>query len=113
MMVVESILRMYREREQFGHVEILTASVRKLDHIFYALNLKSAAITIPLKLFQEWADMGFSVPLDSYRYDPGMLTPIPYREISFDRDWRSYDLHHDLTDIGLTKFMEDWRKILK
>lgn len=96
-----------------NHVEVLTASVRKLDHILYALQLKSAAITIPLKIFQEWADKNFPVPPTTFTYDTGSLSPIPYREIPLDRDWRSYDLHHDLTEIGLTKFMEDWQAMLR
>lgn len=127
MEVVENILKMYHNapvshlnlrggqeelfENQGSHIEVLTASVRKFDHIFYALQLGSAAITIPFKIFQQWADMGFSTPLDSYHYDPRALKPMPYREIPLDRDWRSYDLHHDLTDIGLTRFMEDWHSI--
>lgn len=96
-----------------SHVEVLTASVRKLDHIFYALQLKSHAITIPFKIFEKWADMKFMLALPSYHYDSGELTPIPYKEIPLNKEWQTYDLHHDLTDIGLTKFMEDWMSIIK
>lgn len=138
MQVVENILDMYQtislqstpphplfERGGMGelqkksqgelrsHVEVLTASLRKLDHLLYALQLKSPAITVPFKIFQEWAEKEFPLPDSNFRYDPGTLTPIPYHEIPLDMDWREYDLRHDLTDKGLTKFMEDWQSIIK
>lgn len=112
MEVVANIFRMYGKYGK-QKVEVLTASVRKLDHLFYALQLKSHAITVPFKIFEKWAGTGFKQPLPSYRYDPGSLKPIPYKELILDRDWRDYDLHHPLTDAGVAKFMEDWTSITK
>ncbi|MEK7165371.1 MAG: transaldolase family protein [Patescibacteria group bacterium] len=109
--VVSNTLKMYQTANQ--HVSVLTASVRRLDHIFYALSLKSPAITIPFKTFQMWSETGFRTPLPSYRYDPGALTPLPYKELTLDKDWHDYDLHHDLTDAGVTKFMEDWTNLIR
>lgn len=122
MEVVANILKMYQKTassvqhlasSEERSVEVLTASVRKLDHLFYALFLKSDAITVPFNIFQKWADTDFKQPLPSYRYDPGELMPIPYKELSLDRDWRDYNLQHDLTDAGVEKFMEDWNSITK
>lgn len=109
--VVVNILRMYQNVS--SHVKVLTASVRKLDHIFYALFLKSAAVTIPKKLLTQWADMRFTLPLHSYRYLPVNLRHISYKELDLTDDWRDFDLSHPLTDSGLTKFMEDWKSIVK
>ena len=95
------------------HVEVLTASVRTLNHLLYALFLKSPAITVPYKILLEWESLGFRLPGEDFIYDYGALKPIPYQELTLDRDWCSYDLRHDLTDKGLAKFMEDWRSIIK
>ena len=111
MEVVVNEQKMYAAGD--GHVEILTASLRKLDHLFYALYLKSPAITVPFKIFREWADGGFQQAAGGFDYDPGSLKPLPYREIPLDRDWQSYNIQHDLTDVGLIRFMEDWRSIIK
>ncbi len=109
--VIANELRMYREGD--GHVDVLTASVRTLDHLLYAIALGSQAITIPMKTFHQWADQKFPLPDDAFIYEAGNLKPIPYEPLSLDQDWRSYDLHHDLTDAGLVRFMDDWNKMLK
>ena len=44
--LIASILKMYRQGD--GHVEVLTASVRSMDHFLYALELGSDIITTPL-----------------------------------------------------------------
>jgi transaldolase len=104
-------LSMYRNGN--GHVDVLTASVRTLDHLLDAIYLQSPAITIPMKVFQEWADQKFPLPEDGFTYNAGSLKPIPYQQLSLDQDWHSYDLHHDLTDAGLVRFTQDWQKIIK
>lgn len=95
-----------------GHVQVITASVRSLDHLLYALKLKSHIVTIPFKVFKLWADGGFALPPDEYVYNPAGLTGLPYREVSLDNDWQSYDLSHPLTDSGVTKFWEDWKVVV-
>lgn len=107
--VVKNELEMYKKGD--GHVEVLTASLRRLSHLLYALFLKSPAITVPYKIFTEWQAAKFIQPMEQFRYEADQVTPIPYQEITLERDWRSYNLQHDLTDAGLTKFMEDWKSI--
>jgi transaldolase len=107
--VIVNELKMYRNGD--GHVDVLTASVRTLGHLMDAIHLQSPAITVPMKVFQEWANQKFPLPDDTFTYDAGGLKPIPYQQLSLDQDWRSYDLHHDLTDAGLTRFTQDWQKI--
>lgn len=108
MQVIENILKLYQEGD--GHVETLTASVRSIEHIKYALYLKSPIITIPAKVFLQWADEGFSQPDTSYAYQqPANIKPLPYQpDVTLGKPWDSYDLHHDLTDKGLTAFWNDW-----
>lgn len=96
-----------------GHVQVITASVRTIDHLLYALKLKSHIVTIPYKVFTQWAEAGFTVPGDEYLYNPSGLTEMPYHEVSLDNDWDSYDIAHPLTDAGTQKFWEDWKSIVQ
>jgi len=109
--VVANILEMYRK---FGdeHVRVITSSVRNVKHILYALWLKSDAITIPFKVFQEWADQGFPIPKEDFFYDAPGLTEIPYKELSLELNWQDYDIRHQLTEVGVTKFWEDWKNVV-
>ncbi len=112
MQVVSHIINMYRQGD--GHVEVLTASVRNLDHIFYALQLKSNIVTIPFKVFKEWADTSFKQPEESYVYSKPELKPIPFREdLVLGKAWQEYDLHHVLTDTGVERFWYDWMGIVE
>lgn len=107
--VIVNELKIYQSGD--GHVDVLTASVRTLGHLMDAIHLQSPAITIPMKLFQEWANQRFPLPDENFTYDAGDLKPIPYQQLSLDKNWRSYDLQHDLTEAGLTRFTEDWQKL--
>jgi len=111
MNLIANILKMYEKGD--GHVLTLTASVRNFNHLLYALQLKSPIITVPFKIFKEWADKGFSLPDETFVYDPGTLKPIPYREIPLDKPWTKYNIHHDLTDIGIERFSNDWNYLVK
>ena len=104
--VVRNIKEMYKNNK--SHVEVLTASTRSIEHIKYALFLKSEIITIPFKVFKLWADDGFSVPGEEYMYEPPNLKPIPYQELTLDKPWNAYYLSHPLTDAGIEAFYKDW-----
>lgn len=96
-----------------GHVQTLTASVRTLEHLLYAIALRSPLVTAPLKVYEAWAAAGFPAPDSKYAYPRGELKAIPYREVALGRPWREYDLQHDLTDVGLRKFAEAWNSLLR
>ncbi len=113
--VVANISEMYKKLGD-NHVKVLTASLRNVKQILYALWLKSDAITIPFKVLKEWGDPSpgsgrqpFELPSADFIYDAPGLIEIPYRELSLDVDWRELDLNHDLTTSGLAKFWEDWK----
>ena len=109
--VISAIAKMYRSPggKLDHHVQILTASVRNLDHLLYALYLKSDIITVPYKIFTLWADNGFTQPPEDYEYKCGNLNHIPYRaEISPGIPWEKYDISHDLTVKGVETFYSDW-----
>lgn len=109
--IIVNELKMYHSGD--GHVDVLTASVRTLGHLMEAICLQSPAITVPIKVFQEWANQKFPLPDENFIYDASHLKPIPYQQFSLDKNWRSYDLHHDLTDAGITRFTQDWQKLTK
>jgi transaldolase len=110
MQLIENILEMLEPGD--GHLLTLTASVRNEQHLIYALALGSPLITAPLSSYQAWAKSGFPVPDPGYQYDPGNLKPIPYSEVSLDKPWQDYDLHHELTDVGQRKFAADWASLI-
>ena len=109
--VIDGIVRMYRKGD--GHVEVLTASVRNIDHFLYALRLGSDIITVPYEVLKTWGEKGMPMPGDTYKYDVKSLRPIPYREIDLGKKWEDYDVRHELTDKGMERFSADWNALIK
>ncbi|MGZ3494096.1 MAG: transaldolase family protein [Thermodesulfobacteriota bacterium] len=109
--VISHILQMYRKGD--GHVMVLTASVRKMDHLLYALKLGSDIITGPFQVLKEWGEKGLPMPGDDYIYRPGSLKSIPFKEIDLTKNWQSYDIRHELTDKGMERFSADWNALIK
>jgi len=95
-----------------GHVEVLTASVRTMEHLLGALALGSDIVTAPAKLLLAWAEAGMPVPEASYPAAPAGLTPIPRVSLSLDRPAAEYAIGHPLTDVGLEKFAADWNSLI-
>ncbi len=108
--LIYNIIGMYREGD--GHVEVLTASVRSIDHLLYALKLGSDIVTAPFGILREWGDRGLPVPGDEYSYDTGSLKAIPIKDIALTKDWSAYDISHGLTDKGLERFSSDWNSLI-
>ena len=111
MELISNIIRMYQEGD--GHVEVLSASVRNSNHFLYALNLDSDIITAPFKVLKEWGDLGKPVPANDFSYDAGQLQPIPYLGLDLSKDWREFNIKHDLTDKGIDRFAADWNALIK
>jgi transaldolase len=108
--LIANIIAMYKKGD--GHVEVLTASVRSMDHFLYALKLGSDIITAPYMILKEWGDQGLPLPDESYRYDAKGLKQIPYNEIDLSRNWQDYDIAHELTLKGMGRFSEDWNSLI-
>jgi transaldolase len=108
--LISHVLTMYRKGD--GHVEVLTASVRTIDHLLYALKLGSDIITAPFKILKEWAGMGLPVPDNQYVYNAASLKAIPYRELTLTKGWQEYDIRHELTDKGIELFSKDWNSLI-
>ncbi|KKS52738.1 MAG: Transaldolase [Candidatus Magasanikbacteria bacterium GW2011_GWC2_42_27] len=109
--LIENVLKMYKEKGD-GHVEVLTASVRSMEHFLAAIALGSDIITAPAKILSAWKENGMNVPTD-YTYTREYLSQIVYEELSLTDDVSSYNIQHDLTDKGLEKFVADWKALFE
>lgn len=109
--LIKNIIKMYEGSDH--HVQVLTASVRSLNHLLYALALGSDIITAPFKILKGWAGQGLPIPDSSFSYDQGNLESIPYQELNLKKDWRKFDISHPLTDTGIEKFSSDWNSLTK
>jgi len=108
--LIANVLKMYKEGD--GHVEVLTASVRSMEHFFAAIALGSDIITVPGKYLPAWQEGGMEVPT-AYTYTREDLKPIAYEELSLTDDVSSYNIQHNLTDKGLEKFVADWKALFE
>lgn len=111
MSLVSNILKMYKSGDD--HVLTLSASVRTLSHLLYALKLESPIITLPFKVFKQWAETNFQLPEENFTYAPSDLTPIEYKNLDLSKLWTSFDIKHELTDVGIEKFSADWNSLVK
>jgi transaldolase len=109
--VISHILKMYQKGD--GHVMVLTASVRNIDHLLFALKLGSDIITVPFHVLKEWNQKGLPIPGKDYVYHPGKLKSIPFKEIDLAKKWQAYDIRHELTDKGMERFSADWNALIK
>ena len=115
MELVRNIKTMYQRGD--GHVHVLTASLRRLDHLLYAVALGSELVTSPAKLLEQWAAEKFRLPDAGFHYDPvdakgRQLKSIPYKELDLSATWESFDLKHQLTNKGIEKFVADYKSTL-
>jgi transaldolase len=115
MEVVGNIEEMYRQGD--GHVLVLAASLRKIDHLLYAFGLGVELVTAPARILEEWAAAKFTVPGKDFVYkaldkNGKSLRSIPYQKLDLNAPWESFDLNHELTDQGIRKFGEDYKSTL-
>jgi len=109
MQLIENILEMFKKSD--GHVEVLTASVRNLDHFFQAIKTRSDIITTPFKVLKEWGERKLPIPTDDFTYKSS-LSEIPCKEINLNQPWQNFDIQHELTDKGIQKFSDDWNLLI-
>lgn len=108
--LIENIIKMYKQGD--GHVEVLTASVRSVEHMTSAIALGTDIMTVPFKVLKDWAEAGMPASSDKLKVESNKLKPIEYQQINLGQPWASYNIQHELTDAGLKKFSEDWNKLI-
>lgn len=109
MSLIHNIIELYNDGD--GHVEILAASLRNMNHLHACLGAGVDIATVPFTLLKEWAGEGAEVD-SSFEYDAGDLAPIEKKELDLSAPWDSFDIQHDLTDAGLQRFADDWNALL-
>ncbi|MFH0943039.1 MAG: transaldolase family protein [Candidatus Beckwithbacteria bacterium] len=103
--LIKNILEMYKNGD--GHVEVLSASIRNLNHHLSCIKLQTDLITSPLSILKQWQKKQVVEPIVQ------SLKPMNYEEVDLNQPWESYQLQQDLTDAGLEKFCADWQGMIK
>jgi len=111
MSLISNIVEMYKKGD--GHSEVLSASVRNMNHFLASLALGVDIITAPFKILKEWGAMGMPIPKDLKDFDFSALKDISYKEIDINKNWKDFDIKHELTDKGLARFASDWNALIK
>jgi len=109
--LIKNILEMYKNGD--GHVDVLTASVRSLEHFLFAISLGSDIITAPFNILKEWGEKGMPLPDQNFVYEAPNLSPIDYQKIDLNKDWTGFNIKHELTDTGVERFSTDWNELIK
>jgi transaldolase len=107
--VVKNIKRMFSKGD--GHVLVLAASIRSLEHLLYSFVLETELVTVPAKVLELWASKNFPMPDKQFQYKSSG-SPIPYEELDLEQPWETFDIQHDLTRKGIEKFAADYRATL-
>jgi len=113
--VVKNIKKMFERGD--GHVHVLAASIRRLEHLLYSFALKSELATVPANVLEKWAAQGSELPEQNFQYRAvdgagKELKPIQYKEINLDAPWETFDIQHELTTQGIKKFVADYKSTL-
>lgn len=114
--LIRNIRKMYGSGD--GHVHILAASIRNLDHLLATFAFGADLVTVPAKVLEDWAAKGFPLPGQDFTYkgktsESRALKPILYKALDLNEQWESFDLAHELTTKGIRKFVEDYQSTLK
>jgi transaldolase len=113
--LVANIKKMYESGD--GHVHVLAASLRRLEHLLCAFALHAELATAPAKILEQWVAANVPLPDQKFQYKAvdakgNTLKPIPYQEIDLNSPWQSFDLRHELTEKGIRKFVDDFKSTL-
>jgi transaldolase len=114
--VIRNIKKMYGKGD--GHVHVLAASIRSVDHLLAAFAAGADLVTVPAKVLVEWTTKGFPMPDKPFHYQAvdaagKSLREIPYKQLNLELPWQSFDIRHELTNAGIQKFVADYRATLK
>ena len=114
--LVRNIKKMYAAGD--GHVHVLAASIRHLNHLLGSFALQAELATAPAKVWEEWAAASFPLPGNDFVYKAldkagNELRAIPYQSLDLNRSWEGFDIRHELTTKGIQQFVADYKSTLK
>ncbi|MFT5280745.1 MAG: transaldolase [Flavobacteriaceae bacterium] len=104
--LIEHILADYQKID--SHVSVLAASVRSLEHMQQIFELNTDIVTASKDLIVKWVQLEDNIEMTEEEQ-----TAIEYKELEVHEDWTQYNISHELTDVGLQKFADDWNKLIK
>ena len=108
--LIRNIKRMFAASD--GHVVVLAASIRNLQHLLFSFHLGAELVTVPGKVLEEWAEKGMPLPDKDFTYQP-VGSEIPYQELDISQPWERFDLQHELTRKGIQKFVADYESTIR
>lgn len=109
--VVKNLKKMYQRGD--GHVHVLAASIRHLDHLLGSFALEAELATVPTKVLEEWSANGLPLPDRNFVYQAANLKPIPYKELDLNLPWERFNIEHELTTQGIRKFVADYESTIR
>jgi len=95
-----------------GHVLVLAASIRNLQHLLYSFYVGAELVTVPAKVLEQWTLRGRPLPDQHFTYD-SVGSEIPYEQLDLEQPWTSFNIEHELTTKGIQKFVSDYRATLR
>lgn len=108
--VIKNIKQMFAGSD--GHVVVLAASLRGLEHLLYCFSLETELATVPGKVLDQWAQHDFPMPGPDFKFQSAG-SPIPYQEVDLDQPWESFAIEHPLTRQGIEKFVADYKATIQ
>lgn len=108
--LVRNIKRMFAASD--GHVLVLAASIRNLQHLLCSFHYQAELITVPAKVLEEWAQKGMPLPDESFSYQP-VGSEIRYENLDLNQPWDSFNIQHELTKKGIQKFVSDYESTIQ
>ncbi len=108
--VIKNIKQMFAAGD--GHVVVLAASLRGLEHLLYCFSLETELATVPGKVLDQWAQQEFPMPGPDFSFKP-VGAAIPYKEVDLNQPWDRFDIEHKLTRQGIEKFVADYRATIR
>ena len=108
--LIRNIKRMFAQSD--GHVVVLAASIRSLQHLLYSFHIGAELVTVPAKILEEWAKEEMPLPPENFSYKP-VGSEIPYEALDLEQPWERFNIAHELTTKGIQKFVSDYRSTLR
>ena len=107
--LVKNIQRMFLQGD--GHVLLLAASIRSLEHLVHCLSIEVDMVTVSASILSQWAIANFPVvgPPIMHAWTGDL---IPYETLDLEKPWESFDLSHALTTQGIERFAHDYEQAL-
>jgi len=114
--LIRNIKKMFEQGD--GHVHVLAASIRGVNHLLCSFALSAELATVPGKVLEEWAAKGFPMPDRNFSYrgvdaSGKPLKTIPYKGLDLNLPWQSFDIAHELTNKGIQRFVADYQSTLR